>query len=293
MKRPAAFVLACFLVLASCLAAGDNASAPFSKGLMWKVEKSGDRPSYIFGTIHLDDARVTTLPAPVSRIFARSASFTMEIIIDERSTQKFLAAMLLVDSSLQALLGETLFDRTASLMAEYGMPEEITARFKPWAVMLTLVLPKGRQGVIVDNVLYQQALLQKKSVHQLESVEEQIAVFDGLPMEVQVGLLTQTVTHHDLIPDMVEKSIQAYLKRDLGAMWDINNSIMETDTDTRFNEVFIHRVLYERNVRMVERMRPRLQEGSAFVAMGALHLYGEQGVLSLLKSRGYRITRMY
>ncbi|HSS46735.1 MAG TPA: TraB/GumN family protein, partial [Burkholderiales bacterium] len=127
----------------------------------------------------------------------------------------------------------------------------------------------------------------------LESVEEQISVFDSLPTDVQVGLLKQTVTHHDLIPGMVEKSIQAYLKRDLGAMWDINNSIMETDTDKRFNETFLQRVLYDRNVRMVERLQPRLEEGDVFVAVGALHLYGSKGVLSLLKARGYQITRMY
>ena len=293
MKKLAAFALVYFLALASCFAAGGDALAPFSNGLLWKVEKDNARPSHIFGTIHLDDARVTNLPAPVKQVFAHSTSFIMEMIIDETSTQKFLTAMLLPESSLQSVLGESLFAETAGLMVEYGMPQEITAHFKPWAVMLTLILPKERQGVIVDNVLYQQALSEKKSVHQLENVDEQISVFDGLPMDVQVGLLKQTVAHHDLIPGMVEKSIQAYLKRDVGAMWDINNSIMETDTDKRFNETFLQRVLYDRNARMAERLQPRLEEGDAFVAVGALHLYGSKGVLNLLKSRGYQITRIY
>ena len=150
-----------------------------------------------------------------------------------------------------------------------------------------------RQGVIVDEVLSQQALQQHKSVHQLENVEEQISVFDGLPMQVQVGLLKQTVAHHDMIPGMVEKSIQAYLKRDLGAMWDINNSMMEDEADRTLNEAFLQRVLYDRNARMAGRMQPRLAEGGAFIAVGALHLYGEKGVLSLLQSRGYQVTRIY
>ena len=282
------------LAAAVGFAAAGEAPAKFSKGLLWKIEKTSTRPSYVFGTIHLDDARVTNLPAPVKKTLASSNSFTMEMIIDETSVQKFAESMLRDDGSdLKAVLGEPLYVKTTEAMREYGMPSEITARLKPWALMLTLILPKGQQGVIVDDVLYQQALQQNKSVHQLESVEEQISVFDGLPMEVQVDLLKQTVDHHDLIPGMVEKSIQAYLKRDIGAMWEINNSMMEDEADKNLNEAFLQRVLYDRNKRMAERIQPLLAEGGVFIAVGALHLFGEKGVLSLLQSSGYRVTRMY
>ncbi len=294
MKKLVRVALSSLLVVAVGFAAAADAPAKFSEGLLWKVEKTSTRPSYVFGTIHLDDARVTDLPTPVKETFARSRSFTMEMIIDEASTQKFATSMLLDDGGdLKTLLGEPLFAKTTEVMREYGMPSEITARFKPWALMLTLILPKTRQGVIVDDVLYQQALQQHKSVHQLESIEEQISVFDGLPMEIQVGLLKQTVDHRDLIPGMIEKSIQAYLKRDIGAMWEINNSMMEDEADNNLNEAFLQRVLYDRNQRMAKRMQPLIGEGGAFIAVGALHLYGERGVLSLLQSRGYQITRMY
>jgi uncharacterized protein YbaP (TraB family) len=59
------------------------------------------------------------------------------------------------------------------------------------------------------------------------------------------------------------------------------------------NEVFTRRLLYERNVRMAERAEPRLREGGAFSAVGALHLYGGSGVLALLEQRGWRVTRVY
>ena len=294
MKKLVSIALSSLLIVAAGFAATGDAPAKFSKGLLWKIEKTNTEPSYVFGTIHLDDARVTDLPAPVKKTFAHSKSFTMEMIIDEESTLKFVTSMVLDDGSdLKVLLGEPLYTKTTEVMREYGMSSEVTARFKPWALMLTLILPKEQQGVIMDNVLYQQALQQHKSIHQLESVEEQIAVFDGLPMEVQVGLLKQTVDHHNLIPGLVEKSIQAYLKRDIGAMWEINNSMMEDEADINLNETFLLRVLYNRNTRMAERMQPRLAEGGAFIAVGALHLYGEKGVLSLLQSRGYQVTRMY
>jgi len=294
MKKLVSVVLSCLLVVAVSFAAAGDAPAKFSKGLLWKIEKSNIRPSYVFGTIHLDDPRVTDLPDPVKESFARSRSFTMEMIIDDASAQKFATSMLLEDGNdLKTLLGEPLYAKTTEVMREYGMPSEITARFKPWALMLTLILPKTRQGVIVDEVLSQQALQQHKSIHQLESVEEQISVFDGLPIEIQVGLLKHTVDHRDLIPGMMEESIKAYLKRDLGAMWEINNSMMEDGADKNLNQAFLQRVLYDRNQRMAERMQPRLVEGGAFTAVGALHLYGERGVLSLLQSRGYQITRIY
>jgi hypothetical protein len=59
------------------------------------------------------------------------------------------------------------------------------------------------------------------------------------------------------------------------------------------NEVFTRRLLHERNVRMAERAEVRLREGGAFIAVGALHLYGGVGVLSLLEQRGWRVTRVY
>ena len=294
MKKLVSIALSSLLGVAIGIAAADDAPTKFSKGLLWKIEKANTPPSYIFGTIHLDDARVTNLPGPVKKALARSKSFTMEMIIDEASTQKFAASMLRDDGSdLQDLLGEPLYTKTTEVMGKYGMPSEITSRFKPWALMLTLVLPKERQGAIVDDVLYQQALLKQEPVYQLESVDEQISVFDGLPMEVQVGLLKQTVEHHDLIPGLVEKSVQAYLKRDIGAMWEINNSMMEDEADKTLNEIFLQRVLYDRNKRMVQRMQAQLTGGGAFVAVGALHLYGENGILSLLQSRGYQVTRIY
>jgi len=294
MKKLFAIASSFLLVVVAGVTFADNPPGKFSKGLLWRIDSANAEPSYIFGTIHLDDPRVTNLPAPVEKAFTRSKSFTMEMINDETSTEKFTASMLRADGSdLKVLLGEPLYTKTTEMMGEYGMPSELTAQFKPWALMLTLVQPKERQGAIVDDVLYEQAQIQHKPIYQLETIEEQIEVFDGLAMNVQIGLLKQTVEHHDMIPELVDKTIRAYLNRDIGAMWEINNSMMEDEADKALNEVFLQRVLYDRNKRMVERMQRQLADGRAFIAVGALHLYGEKGVLSLLQSRGCRVTRIY
>jgi len=123
MKKLVSVALSCLLVAVVGFAAAGDAPAKFSKGLLWKIEKTTIQPSYVFGTIHLDDARVPDLPAPVKETFARSRSFTMEMIIDEASAQKFATSMLLDEGGdLKTLLGEPLFAKTTEVMREYGMP---------------------------------------------------------------------------------------------------------------------------------------------------------------------------
>jgi uncharacterized protein YbaP (TraB family) len=77
-------------------------------------------------------------------------------------------------------------------------------------------------------------------------------------------------------------------------MWRISQEGVGASAETRrLNEVFLQRVLIARNGRMAERMDARLKEGGAFGAIGALHLYGNEGVLALLQRRGWRVTRVY
>jgi uncharacterized protein YbaP (TraB family) len=88
--------------------------------------------------------------------------------------------------------------------------------------------------------------------------------------------------------------VDAYLARDLVGLWRVSQESAGTgEEERRLNEVFTRRLLYERNVRMAERAEPRLREGGAFIAVGALHLYGGSGVLALLERRGWRVTRVY
>jgi uncharacterized protein YbaP (TraB family) len=92
----------------------------------------------------------------------------------------------------------------------------------------------------------------------------------------------------------MEKLLQAYLQRDLAAMWRIGEADMARRPELKpLKEVFYQRLLFDRNTRMVERMRPQLKSGAAFIAVGALHLYGDKGLLSLLAREGYTVTREY
>jgi uncharacterized protein YbaP (TraB family) len=137
------------------------------------------------------------------------------------------------------------------------------------------------------------AVEQKKRVEQLETVDEQLDLFDHLAENEQVALLRNTVENYERMPVLVERMVVAYLDRDLDALSRIE---AETGADPALKSVrasLMRRLVEDRNVRMAQRAEPLLKTGAAFIAVGALHLYGERGMLALLARRGYRVSRVY
>jgi hypothetical protein len=147
---------------------------------------------------------------------------------------------------------------------------------------------------VLDFMLQRMAVTQGKALHYLESVDEQVGAFENMPEQEQLTLLRHAVeTHHEL-QAQTEKLLQAYLARDLALMWQLGESDVVMRPELRpLKQVFDQRLLYDRNTRMAARMQPQLKSGGAFIAVGALHLYGNRGLLSLLVRDGYRVSRVY
>ncbi len=264
----------------------------YSKGLLWKIEASAVRPSFLFGTIHSDDARLAPLPAPVKTHFDRAASFTMEALANAAGMLAMAEAMFFSDdTTLEGVLDGDLYRRTVQTLAKRGMPPESTRKMKPWAAMMTLSLPAPTTGLFLDLALQLEAARQSKPTYGLETMAEQVAVFDELRLEDQVELLRDCVVNSDLLDRQFEELIEAYLRRDLGGLAAIERKYRIADA--RLSELLIDRLLVKRNRVMLERMRPRLREGNAFIAVGALHLHGSDGLLALLEKDGYRVSAVY
>jgi uncharacterized protein YbaP (TraB family) len=99
------------------------------------------------------------------------------------------------------------------------------------------------------------------------------------------------VCHYDAIQLEISALLRAYLDRDLGTLMALAERYQGSGQD-RYSRL-MDSLLWKRNRLMVERMVPRLAEGSSFIAIGALHLAGERGVLALLEGLGYRVARVY
>jgi hypothetical protein len=163
---------------------------------------------------------------------------------------------------------------------------------KPWAVATTLSMPAAGTGMVLDRVLYEQALQDGKAVAGLESVHEQLAIFEGLSVDDQVALLRDAVEQLPGIAALQEALLDAYKRRDLAAMLAINAAALE-DGDRRLADDFQRRLVTDRNRLMADRVQPYLREGRAFVAVGALHLPGDEGLLNLLQKQGYTVKAVY
>jgi uncharacterized protein len=285
--RLSAVALLAFLAAAPALAA-----EAYERGLLWRVEGKGAPPSHVFGTVHLADPRVTRLPPAVARELDRASSVSLEMTLDNSNIMTLANRMLYTDGrDLQSVAGAELFGKAAAITAELGLPEPLLRMFKPWAVALVLSAPPQDPANVLDFVLARRAQEKGKPVHELEGMEEQIAALEGFPESEQVALLRHAVENRSRMADWIGRIVEAYLARDLAAMQRISEE--SSGGDQRANEVFADRLLYQRNERMVERMEPRLAEGGAFIAVGAMHLYGSRGVPALLERRGYRVTVVY
>ena len=285
------------------LLAGLAASLPawgarerFDRGLLWRVTRDGTRPSHVYGTIHVADARLAQLPPPVRHALDGARSVTLEFVADGYTRERFMeAAMYLDRQTLEGAIGKQDFERVVEVLAPIGLSREVVNKLKPWGVLLNLRDPqRSEDGTPLDAQLIEIARQRRLPLDQIEGVEEQIFTFDEFPMDSQVALLRHSLEHRAELAELAERTLDAYLARDLRALWRLREAFI-----ARYPEVAAHqavmtkRVIYDRNVVMAFRMQRQLRRGDAFVALGALHLYGERGVLALLAEDGYQATRVF
>ena len=162
--------------------------------------------------------------------------------LDQRSVREILDAIHAEDHRAVEAVGEVLPDveRAVEAMAGHGVDAALVARMKPWAVAVTLMTARTRSGAVLDRVLYQRALTDAKPVDGLETVAEQVALFDGLPLQEQVELLRDSLDHLPDIDRMLVDLRQAWLRRDLARLVEINQATLRV-SDPQFAAAFNQR----------------------------------------------------
>ncbi len=214
-------------------------------------------------------------------------------MLDEASLLQSVTALVFADGrNLPMVLGDELYSRTAAVVTQMGIPEIALRQYKPWAVMTMLAVPPVKTGRFLDLMLYSTAKAAGVEVIGLETISEQLSLFDGLSDDEQIKLLRETLNNLDRLPLAFESSIQTYLKRDLAGLVRINEEMIQygdPELGLRLNGMLID----GRNERMVERMLPLLEQGGLFVGVGALHLPGQKGILFKLEQLGYSVAKVY
>ena len=284
-------LLAAMLFLGMVLPA--QAAADRGHGLLWEIRSDGATAGYLFGTIHSEDPEVLQLAAPVQQAFDAADSVVLEVMMDMEAMVYSSKAMLMMDGRLLSdILDRSLFEKTARAVSARGIPEVVLERMKPWAVATTLSMPSSGTGMVLDLELFKAAEQAGKQLHGLETIREQLDVFDTIPERDQVTLLEDAVDNLGVIDDMNAALLSAWKRRDLAAMMAISDEAMQSG-DQRIARDFERRLIIDRNRRMAERIEPHLEQGSAFIAVGALHLPGDDGLLRLLEQQGYTVRVIY
>ncbi len=259
-------------------------------GLLWRVQKPNTPASYLFGTIHVNDKRVKALNQEIRRRFDESKTLCLEILPDRQTQIGLGQAMLLPENILlDGLLGEPLFTQLSLAMNRMGITPVETLRLKPWAAMVILSRPKDHGGYTLDEQLYHWANHQYKQLCALESLQEQLSVFDQLTHLDQITLLADTLKYLPEISSRNEQLIQAYLNGNLDKIYEQSYELDELENKALAKRLR-QKLISERNERMLLRAQPHLLKGKAFIAVGALHLPGEKGLIRLLQQSGYAVT---
>ncbi len=259
-----------------------------SQGLLWQISKGGNEISYLFGTIHVSDTEITTLPDVVDKALHESDQFVMEAIPDVEQMLLLSKMMFFSDGQrLSEFVDVAIYNKTTEILSSYQLGPDAVSVMKPWAAFLMMNYPPD-QGEPLDLVLLSLAQQNGADVAGLESLKEQGEIFNQLSLDEQVKLLTDTVCHYDIVEEDFTIMKSLYLKRDLGGLY--NHAQRYSMIDEPVYEKLMQKLIVDRNNAMVQRMQPMLEKGSSFIAIGAMHLTGEKGVLALLEKQGYSVS---
>lgn len=283
-------------------------TTPYGKGLTWKIEKEGVAPSYLFGTIHMSDPRLLDFPDHVQKAFQSSSVLALEVI-EVLDPEKLKGMASTIAPFTTYTDGTTLDDKLtpeqqtavgAAVNEKMGLPWVLAKRMKPWVLMGTLAAPtcelarKQAQKPVVDVKFGLLAKEQGKDIIGLETMVSQLKAMDSLPEESSISGLVQSVGMGSRMEDLFETMIQLYLEEKTGVIWAMMKRVGEKGfVPPQENESyaeFQRKIVVRRNHSMAAEAKKLIEKGGAFVAVGALHLPGEEGMVNILAQQGYTIT---
>lgn len=268
--------------------------------LLWKISGNGlEKPSYLFGTHHIAPVSVIDSVPGMNDAIANSDKIYGEMIMSEatspQSQQVMMGyAMAPQDSLLTSVLAPAQIDSLNTMLKRYMGPMGSANQFaqlKP--AMLSTLLALMQSQTIFPNFNPQQQLdgeIQKrgaalgKEIGGFETIQDQCNALFGSSIIEQAENLMDMVRHDDQAAGMAKKLAQAYLSGDLNAML----ALME-DPANGASEEWTERMINRRNANWMRVMAGLLPTASVLIAVGAGHLPGDEGLISLLRKNGYSV----
>jgi uncharacterized protein len=284
------------IVLVSSIALAVCPDAAPAQNFMWRVT---DRASaiYLVGSVHLLTSDYYPLHPALESAFEDS-----DLLVEEADFGELLSAdsqlgmlshgMLPADTSLETVVSPATFSQLSRRVAALGIPIEPLKRMKPWLLALTLLGMEWQRAGFdpelgLDRHFYDRARAEGKPIQGLETVAFQVSRFDGMTMADQDRMLAQTLKDLDTEMAGVRTLANAWRNGDRPAVERL--MLPDLKEDPRMYQ----RLLVDRNRTWLPKVEALFsRRGHAFVVVGAAHLVGPDGLLSILRGKGYSVDQM-
>lgn len=301
------FAALCLMSAGQAIRADEEVKHP-AKPLLWKITgKDLTKPSYLFGTIHLGDTRVSTLHPAAQKAFDSADSVQTEVTLDQASQMALMPLMMRKDGkNLDDSIGGEI---AASLNAELKRinPALDSKPFQPlatWVIATILpILPDQMAGrTALDQKLWDKATSDGKATGAMEDPKAQLGFFLELKEEDQVTFLAVTLEtmrkDREAGRNSTDALKEAYISGELDNIskeMDREIAEMAGGEHKELGERMMKRILTDRNKTMAESIAATLKKEPGkihFFAAGAAHFASESSIRSHLEKAGYEITRI-
>jgi uncharacterized protein YbaP (TraB family) len=283
----------CLLLLSLLVAAGDVGAQ--DKSFLWRIQ-SDKGNIYILGSVHFLKKENYPLSKAIEQAFDSTQKVVLEIDLKSEDTGTVQRVTLEKgvnrDRTLQQSISPETYGLAEKRAQELGVDIRALSPLKPWVVALTMTaLQLQKLGFDpnygVDRYLAERATKSGKPVLGLETAAFQIGLIDQLPEKNQESMLRQSLKEMDLLDRALDQIVRAWSAGDVPALEALLLSGMREYPG-------VHQTLIvDRNRRWLPQIEKMIEQGeSTLIAVGAAHLIGKDGVIELLKARGYTVEQM-
>ena len=281
-------IFTCLWIFSAAMAQGQS---PNPHTLLWRISGKGmQQPSYLYGTLHLNDKRLFSFDDSVYHAIETTGGLAIEINPDEMGAYfvNQLFDRMASGKKLKDLLDEKYFDKNRKALAKkFNKPaDEIGAAdvVKEKNKWMSEYMQKGEMPTFMDAYLYNLARRQGKWVGGVEDMGDQAGLMNDLVDQSDVdNLLAAGGAERDADSHRgIENMIKLYTNRDADGLYEY----VEGNWTTAQKD----RVLIRRNMKMARRIDSLTSIRTMFIAIGVAHLSGDSGVIKLLRQRGFTLT---
>jgi uncharacterized protein len=278
------------------VAAAIDAATP--RGPLYTFEKNG-KTHTLMGTLHVGRQAWFPMDWGVIAPLVAAQTLVMEAnLADTQDAQRAFAQYAVEPSSQPnwAALPAKMRAQLVKLSSELGLPEVELRKQKPWMATLTLtLLANQRDGLLTEagTEMFLTGVVAPRGtpIVALEGFAKQLALFDNMPADVKQEFIAQAV--NDLSSSKGKEAtaelVRAWESGQLGLLEAALRA--EYDHNNKADKFFLEELILKRNVSMAEGIDQLAKDKTLFVAVGALHLAGKQGLVELLRGKGYTVKQ--